>query len=150
MEMVDNVAKKLKLDGEDNGETPEEKVIDFIEKKAEKQLEKGGKKVSSEEIIKQVTQEAEHVVKQAQKKTEEAVKKVVVAQEAGPGGIIDMVSKELAHNANIQAKKEENRVRIETAIKSRAAATDTKITTTRDSLKSGFKATREAEGSSKK
>ena len=52
MEMVDNVAKKLKLDGEDNGETPEEKVIDFIEKKAEKQLEKGGKKVSSEEIIK--------------------------------------------------------------------------------------------------
>ena len=150
MEMVENVAKKLNLENEDNGETPEEKVIDFIEKKAEKQLEKGGKKVSSDEVIRQVTKEAEDVVKKAQKKTEEAVKKVVVAQEAGPGGIIDMVSKELAHNANVQAKKEENRVRIETAIATRAAATDTKITTTRDSLKSGFKATREAEGSTKK
>jgi|TARA_B110000305_G_C19364486_1_gene601188 hypothetical protein len=79
MEMVENVAKKLNLDNEDNGETPEEKVIDFIEKKAEKQLEKGGKKVSSDEVIRQVTKEAEDVVKKAQKKTEEAVKKVVVA-----------------------------------------------------------------------
>jgi len=79
MEMVENVAKKLNLDSEDNGETPEEKVIDFIEKKAEKQLEKGGSKVSSDEVIKQVTKEAEDVVKKAQKKTEEAVKKVVVA-----------------------------------------------------------------------
>ena len=61
-----------------------------------------------------------------------------------------MVSKELAHNANVHAKKEENRVRIETAVKTMAAATDTKITTTRDSLKSGFKATREQDGSAKK
>lgn len=151
MEMVENVAKKLNLDNEDNnGETPEEKVIDFIEKKAEKQLEKSGKKVSSEEVVKQVTKEAEDVVKKAQKKTEEAVKKVVVAQEASTGGIIDMVSKQLAHNANVQAKKEENRIRVETAIKTRAAATDTKITTTRDSLKSGFKATREQENAAKK
>lgn len=45
LDLVSNVAKKLNLE-DDATETQEEKVIEFIEKKAEKQLEKSGKKVS--------------------------------------------------------------------------------------------------------
>jgi len=100
MEMVSNVAQKLNL-ADDPNETQEEKVIDLIEKRAEKKLEKTKGKVSQDEVVAEVTKEAAEVVKAAQQRSVEAVKKVVVKQEAAPGGIIDMVSKELAHSAKV-------------------------------------------------
>jgi len=45
LDLVQDVAKKLNLE-DDATETQEEKVIDLIEKNAEKQLEKSGKKIS--------------------------------------------------------------------------------------------------------
>ena len=83
------------------------------------------------------------MVKKEQKKAEKVIKKVTVNKEAAPGGIIDLVSKQLAKNAKVQEQQDTARSRIETAIKTRIAAGDTKIKMTRDSLKSGLKATKE-------
>ena len=53
--------------------------------------------------------------------------------------MIDVFARVLGDNAKVQAKKDDMRSKLETAIMTRAAATDAKIETTRDSLKAGLR-----------
>ena len=60
-------------------------------------------------------------------------------KEAATNGMIDVFARVLGDNAKSQAKKDDMRSKLETAIMTRASATDAKIETTRDSLKAGLK-----------
>ena len=75
------------------------------------------------------------------KKAELAVKQVVTKMESAPGGIIDIVTKVFAKNAQINKQKSENRVRVEATVNTDATATEQALKNTRSSLQAGFKTT---------
>ena len=116
-----------------------EKVAAELQKKLVKKASKAEKKSD----YKDATKAADKATKKAEKKAEEAIKKVVVKQEAAPGGIVDIVSKALAKSAKTGDVKAQNRARVESKIKIMASGTDTAINTTRSALKSGFKMSRD-------
>merc|ERR1711934_908431 len=105
-------------------------------------MEKKTVKKEKETVVKEVEKQAQKVVKKAQKQTDEVLKKVVAHQEEIPGGLIDLMSRALARDAKITMDKADDRERIETLIKTKVAASDSHIGTTRDSLSTAFKATR--------
>lgn len=82
---------------------------------------------------------AEAEVEKAQEKADKVIEKTVEKKEAAANGMIDVFARVLGDNAKVQAKKDDMRSKLETAIMTRAAATDAKIETTRDSLKAGLK-----------
>mmetsp|Transcript_1860 Transcript_1860/g.2527 ORF Transcript_1860/g.2527 Transcript_1860/m.2527 type:complete len:148 (-) Transcript_1860:27-470(-) len=124
-----------------------EKIVEKLEKKAEVAKEKS---VPKEEIVQEAVKQAEKVIKKQQKKSAVQVKKAQLHVEAAPGGILDLVSKQLAKNAKVQEEKDQSRASIETTIKTRIAAGDTSIKITRDTLKDGLKATKEDTSAQKK
>ena len=103
-EAVNKVMKKLDKKEKESSSASEanaENVAEELEKKMVKKASKSEKKGD----LKEATKGAEKAQKKAEKKAEEAIKKVVVKQEAAPGGIVDIVSKALAKSA----KKQETR-----------------------------------------
>ena len=86
---------------------------------------------------------ANEEVKKTQSKAVQVVKNAVTKQESANGGIIDMVTKTLAHHAQIQKERDDTRTKMETEIMTRVAATDSKIKATRSSLHAGLTATKD-------
>ena len=100
-EAVEKVLTKLdKKDKEESSSSDgnAEKVAAALEKKMIKKASKTEKKGD----MKEATKGSDKLIKKAEKKAEEAIKKVVVKQEAAPGGIVDIVSKALAKSAKQQ------------------------------------------------
>ena len=138
MKITAKALKKLKKNDNDAAASNQAAVMAINKKEA-----KEAKKEEAKEKVVEAQKKSEKAVKKTQKAAEKAIKKVVAKQESAPGGIVDIISKALAKNAKEQATKEENRARVEGKIKTKAAATDTAIGTTRKALKSGFAATRD-------
>tara|TARA_B110000305_G_C19160219_1_gene502256 strand:+ start:56 stop:718 length:663 start_codon:yes stop_codon:yes gene_type:complete len=135
MTKLDKKEKESSSSSNDNAEKVAEALEKKLVKKATKAEKKGG--------LKDATKGADKATKKAQKKAEEAIKKIVVKQEAAPGGIVDIVSKALAKSAKQNENKVSNRARVESKVKIMSAGTDTAINTTRSALKSGFKMSRD-------
>lgn len=93
----------------------------------------------SENAVEETVKAAEEVVEKAQEKADKVLEKVAEKKEAAPNGVIDVFARVLGDNAKVQARKDDMRSKLETAIMTRAAATDAKIDTTRDSLIAGLK-----------
>jgi hypothetical protein len=118
------IDEKLAKDEEDEEEKPKKK------KKGEEIF----KMEPSENAVEETVKAAEEVVEKAQEKADKVLEKVAEKKEAAPNGVIDVFARVLGDNAKVQARKDDVRSKLETAIMTRAAATDAKIETTRDSL----------------
>lgn len=84
-------------------------------------------------------------MKKVQKKVGEVIKQVSVKSEEVPGGLIDLMSKAIATKAKVDEERADDRMKIETMVKTRIAASDSTQKTARDALSTGFKATRDSE-----
>lgn len=89
--------------------------------------------------VEETVKAAEEVVEKAQEKADKVLEKVAEKKEAAPNGVIDVFARVLGDNAKTQARIDDSRSKLETAIMTRVAATDAKIETTRDSLTAGLK-----------
>jgi len=135
-ELIAKVNKKIdaKLDKDSKDDKDEEE-----EEKPKKTKKTEFKMEPSENAVEETVKAAEEVVEKAQEKADKVLEKVAEKKEAAPNGVIDVFARVLGDNAKVQARKDDVRSKLETAIMTRAAATDAKIETTRDSLTSGLK-----------
>lgn len=130
-----NVLKKQAKKSAINMEEAIKQLNDAQTRKEERVLAKEeadkAKKIAMEEV------------KRTQSKAVQVVKNAVVKQESASGGIIDMVTSTLAKHAQDQKDKSDMRTTLETEIMTRVAATDSKIKSSRSSLKAGLTASKD-------
>ena len=113
---------------------------DFDDEKKDKPTKKAKNDVDPvNNVVEETVKAAEAEVEKAQEKADKVIEKTIEKKEAAANGMIDVFARVLGDNAKSQAKKDDMRSKLETAIMTRAAATDAKIETTRDSLKAGLK-----------
>lgn len=129
MELIAKVNKKIDDDFDDKKEDKKPKK----EKKGKKDVD------PINNVVEETVKAAEAEVEKAQEKADKVIEKTVEKKEAAANGMIDVFARVLGDNAKVQAKKDDMRSKLETAIMTRAAATDAKIETTRDSLKAGLR-----------
>jgi hypothetical protein len=116
------------------------KIDDDFDPKKDKPVKKGKKDVDPiNNVVEETVKAAEAEVEKAQEKADKVIEKTIEKKEAAANGMIDVFARVLGDNAKVQAKKDDMRSKLETAIMTRAAATDAKIETTRDSLKAGLR-----------